>query len=83
LLEQSSLPTDFTKLTLVYFLLQSFEKSVEYQALLRQYHPGKEITATMLRDRYEPDPHSWASIEELAIEMEPELAQIDRVLDDD
>lgn len=37
----------------------------------------------MLRDRYESDPRFWAIIEYLAIEMEPELAQIDKVLEDD
>jgi hypothetical protein len=37
----------------------------------------------MLRDRYEPDPRFWAIIEYLAIDMEPELAQIDKVLEDD
>jgi IS5 family transposase len=37
----------------------------------------------MLRDRYENDPSFWAIIEQLAIEMEPELAQIDKILDDD
>jgi IS5 family transposase len=37
----------------------------------------------MLRDRYEPDAWFWQIIEQLAIEMEPELAQIDRILDDD
>ena len=37
----------------------------------------------MLRDRYEPDPHFWAIIEQLAIEMEPELAQIDKILADE
>jgi IS5 family transposase len=37
----------------------------------------------MLRDRYEPDPGFWAIIEQLAIEMEPELAQIDKILEDD
>ena len=37
----------------------------------------------MLRDRYEPDPYFWAIIEQLAIEMEPELAQIDKILEDD
>lgn len=37
----------------------------------------------MLRDRYEPDPRFWAIIEQLAIEMEPELAQIDKILGDD
>jgi hypothetical protein len=31
----------------------------------------------MLRDRHEPDPHFWAIIEHLTIEMEPELAQIE------
>jgi IS5 family transposase len=36
----------------------------------------------MLRDQYEPDPFFWAIIEQLAIEMEPELAQIDKILDD-
>jgi len=38
---------------------------------------------TMLLDRYEPDPRFWAIIEQLAIEMEPELAQIDKILEDD
>jgi IS5 family transposase len=37
----------------------------------------------MLCDRYEPDPFFWAIIEQLAVEMEPELAQIDKLLDDD
>ena len=37
----------------------------------------------MLRDRYENDPSFWAIIEQLAVEMEPELAQIDQILDDD
>lgn len=37
----------------------------------------------MLRDRYEPNPHFWAIIRQLAIEMESELAQIDRLLDDE
>lgn len=37
----------------------------------------------MLRDRYESDPYFWAVIEQLAIEMESELAQIDRLLDDE
>ena len=37
----------------------------------------------MLRDRYESDPRFWAIIEQLAIKMEPELAQIDKILADD
>ena len=37
----------------------------------------------MLRDRFEPDTRFWQIIEQLAIEMEPELAQIDSILDDD
>lgn len=37
----------------------------------------------MLRDRYEPDKWFWQIIEQLAIEMDPELAQIDSILDDD
>jgi hypothetical protein len=37
----------------------------------------------MLLDRYETDPRFWAIIEQLAIEMEPELAQIDKILEDD
>lgn len=37
----------------------------------------------MLRDRYEPDAWFWTIIEQLAIEMDPELAQIDSILDDD
>ncbi len=37
----------------------------------------------MLRDRYEPDSQFWAVIEKLAIEMEPELSQIDKILEDD
>jgi IS5 family transposase len=37
----------------------------------------------MLRDRYEPDPRFWAIVEQLAIEMDPELAQIDGILEDD
>jgi hypothetical protein len=40
-------------------------------------------SATMLRDRYEPDPFFWAIIEQPAVEMEAELAQIDKILDDD
>ena len=34
----------------------------------------------MLIDEYESDPRFWAVIEQLAIEMEPELAQIDTVV---
>lgn len=37
----------------------------------------------MLRDRYESDAEFWALIEKLTIEMEPELAAIDKLLDDD
>jgi IS5 family transposase len=37
----------------------------------------------MLRERYEPDAGFWKLIEKLALEMEPALAQIDKVLDDD
>jgi IS5 family transposase len=37
----------------------------------------------MLLDRYETDPRFWAIIEQLAIGMEPELAQIDKILEDD
>jgi IS5 family transposase len=37
----------------------------------------------MLRDKYEPDANFWELIQNLAIEMEPELAAIDRLLDDD
>ena len=37
----------------------------------------------MLRDRYESDAWFWAIIAQLAIEMDPELAQIDSILDDD
>ena len=37
----------------------------------------------MLRDRYESDPYFWSIIEQLAVEMEPELAQIDQVLEDE
>ena len=37
----------------------------------------------MLRDRHEPDPRFWAITEHLAIEMDPELTQIDMILDDD
>jgi hypothetical protein len=37
----------------------------------------------MLRDRYELDACFWALIKQLAIEMDPELAQIDSILDDD
>jgi transposase, IS5 family len=63
--------------------LQNFEKSIKYWSPLERYHLGKETTVAMLRDRYESDPHFWAIIELLAIEMEPELAQIDHMLDDD
>lgn len=37
----------------------------------------------MLRERYEVDAEFWVMIEKLAIEMEPELATIDKLLDDD
>jgi IS5 family transposase len=37
----------------------------------------------MLRDRYEPNAWFWAIIAQLAIEMDPELARIDSILDDD
>jgi len=37
----------------------------------------------MLRDRHEPDVWFWAIIKQLAIDMDPELAQIDSILDDD
>jgi IS5 family transposase len=54
------------------------------------YHVrDKEITiqdveaSSMLRDRYEDDPSFWAIIRQLAVEMEPELAQIDKILDDE
>jgi IS5 family transposase len=39
--------------------------------------------SSMLRDRYEDDPSFWTIIKQLAVEMEPELAQIDKILDDD
>ena len=46
--------------------------------------PFQDVEASsMLRDRYENDPSFWTIIEQLAIEMEPELAQIDKILDDD
>jgi IS5 family transposase len=37
----------------------------------------------MLRDRFEPDPFFWSVVEEAAIEMDPELAQIDCILEDE
>jgi IS5 family transposase len=37
----------------------------------------------MLRERYESDPYFWSIIEQLAIEMEPELARIDQILEDE
>lgn len=37
----------------------------------------------MLLDRYESDPRFWAIIRQLAIEMEPELAQIDTLVEND
>lgn len=37
----------------------------------------------MLRDRYESNEQFWAIIEQLVVEMDPELAQIDAILEDD
>lgn len=37
----------------------------------------------MLREGYESDAFFWTIIEQLTIEMEPELAEIDSILDDD
>ena len=37
----------------------------------------------MLRDNYHSDPHFWEIIQHLSIEMEPQLAQIDPLLDDE
>jgi len=37
----------------------------------------------MLRDRYESDPFFWFVVRQLAIEMDPELAEIDRILEDE
>jgi IS5 family transposase len=37
----------------------------------------------MLRDRYESDPAFWAIIERQALKMEPELAVIDHILEDE
>lgn len=37
----------------------------------------------MLRDKYESDPVFWAVIEQQAFKMEPELAAIDRLLEDE
>ena len=37
----------------------------------------------MLRDQYEADPAFWAIIEQQAFKMEPELAVIDRLLEDE
>ncbi len=37
----------------------------------------------MLRDNYQSDPHFWEIIQHLSIEMEPQLAQIDPLLDDE
>ena len=37
----------------------------------------------MLRDKYEFDPAFWAIIEDQALKMEPELAAIDRLLEDE
>ena len=34
----------------------------------------------MLRDRYEIDWSFWETMERLAIKMDPELAEIDRIL---
>jgi IS5 family transposase len=37
----------------------------------------------MLRDKYEPNPFFLSIVQQLAIEMEPDLAEIDRILEDD
>jgi len=37
----------------------------------------------VLRDKYESDPAFWAVIEQQAFKMEPELAAIDRILEDE
>ena len=37
----------------------------------------------MLRDKYEFDPDFWAIIEQQALKMDPELAVIDRILEDE
>ena len=37
----------------------------------------------MLRDSYQPSPHFWEIVQHLSIEMEPELAKIDQLLDDE
>ena len=37
----------------------------------------------MLGDRYEPDAFLWLLVKQLAIEMDPELAEIDRILEDE
>ena len=37
----------------------------------------------MLRDKYEDDPAFWAFIEQQAFKLEPELAAIDRILEDE
>jgi IS5 family transposase len=37
----------------------------------------------MLRDKYEPDPFFLSVVKQLAVEMEPELVEIDRILEDD
>ena len=37
----------------------------------------------MLLDRYEPDPAFWAIVTGLAVVMDPELAQLDKILEDD
>ncbi|MDQ4076630.1 MAG: ISNCY family transposase [Chloroflexota bacterium] len=37
----------------------------------------------MLRDRYEADPKFWRLIEALAVQMEPELAEVSKLLEDD
>ena len=37
----------------------------------------------MLRDKYECDPAFWAIIEQQALKMDPELAAIDRILEDE
>lgn len=37
----------------------------------------------MLRDRYEPNPQFWALTEQLALKMEPQISQIDMILEDD
>jgi hypothetical protein len=37
----------------------------------------------MLHEKYEADTNFWEITQKLAIEMEPELAAIDKLLDDD